>query len=321
MKVSIVIVSWNVKAFLSDCIDSIHGFPTKHSVEIIVVDNASSDGTVDHLRSRYPDVRLVENLENAGFARANNQGAAIATGEYLYILNPDTLFLEESLDELVDFMDRNPDIAMCGPRVLNDDGSLQRSVRRFPTWKAAFCRYSVLKYFGIFRAELEHWRCRDFNYDRQQDAEQLIGAAMLVRREVFERFGGFDERFFMYYEEVDLCYRIKTGGLRVVYYPGAALIHLGGKSSDQVPAKKQFMILQSLLGYLRKHTAAATAGRLACLFKLGVLAQQLYECLFCLTAYLLATLLGASRKKAKYRARHQAAREFIARYCRIFLQV
>ena len=184
MKVSIIIVSWNVMTHLSNSIDSIQQHPTKYDYEIIVVDNASADNTVSHLHAHYANVKLIANTENHGFGRANNQGAKIAKGEYLFILNPDTLFLAGTLDKLVNFMDANLDIAMAGPQVLNEDGSTQRSVRKFQTWKSAFCRYTLLKYLGIFRSDLERWRCRDFNYDEQADVEQLIGAALMVRREV-----------------------------------------------------------------------------------------------------------------------------------------
>lgn len=320
MKVSIVIVSWNVKSYLSDCIDSIQRFPAKYSYEIIVVDNNSHDGTVEHTRNHYPDVKVLANKENLGFARANNQGAALATGEYYFILNPDTLFLEGTIDNLVEFMDQNPDIAMCGPRVLNDDGTIQRSVRNFQTWKAAFCRYSPLKYLGIFKSDLNHWRCRDFDFNLQSDVEQLIGAAILIRKEVFERFNGFDELFFMYYEEVDLCYRVKASGLRNVYYPGAEIIHLGGRSSKQVPAKKQFMILQSLVRYLAKHTASSKVGTLSLLFKIGVLALQFYEMIFYYIGYLLSALVLNTKKKTKCQGRYKAAYDFITKYYLIFLR-
>jgi hypothetical protein len=319
MKVSIVIVSWNVKSYLIDCIESILRYPAACTVEIIVVDNASTDGTAEAVREKFPSVCVIANAENTGFARANNQGAAAATGEYLFILNPDTLLPADTLDTLVAFMDRAPDIAMCGPRVLNDDRTIQRSVRGFPTWSAAFGRYTILKYLGLFKASLERWRCRRFDYNTQADVEQLIGAALLIRRTVFERLGGFDERFFMYYEEVDLCRRLKEQGLRVVYTPCAELIHLGGKSAKQIPAKKRFMTLESLLQYLEKHTSPGKSKMLSILFKAGVLFLQLYELTVFGVAHAFCRMTGSAARADKCAVRYKSAMEFLATYYLEFL--
>lgn len=320
MDVSIVIVSWNVKSYLIDCIASILRHPAACTSEIIVVDNASTDGTAAAVNEQFPSVRVMANAGNTGFARANNQGAAAAAGEYLFILNPDTLLLPDTLTALVAFMNRNPDIAMCGPRVLNDDRTIQRSVRGFPTWSAAFGRYTFLKYLGLFKGSLERWRCRRFDYAAQADVEQLIGAALLIRRTVFERLGGFDERFFMYYEEVDLCRRLNEQGLRVVYTPCAEMIHLGGKSAKQVPAKKRFMTLESLLLYLRKHTAPGRAKTLSILFKLGVLLLQVYELTVFWIAHAFCRMTGNAARASKCAVRYKAAGEFLATYYLKFLR-
>ena len=319
MKVSIVIVSWNVRVFLIDCIASILRYSAGMDVEIIVVDNASTDGTVEAVAQQFAEVRLIVNTVNAGFARANNQGAAIARGEYLFILNPDTLFLPNTLSELVAFMDGNPDIGLCGPHVLNDDRTTQRSVRGLPTWPMAFARHTPLGMLGLYRKRLAAWRCRDFDYARQADAEQLIGAAMLVRRQVFERIGGFDERFFMYYEEVDLCKRIKEAGFRVVYYPGAEIIHLGGKSSGQIPARKRLMMLNSLLRYLRKHTHGLRSGVLSAFFKAGVIVQYVCESVLFSVGYVFSFVMHNKHKMSKNAVRCKAAAEFLFRYSMKFL--
>ncbi|MCB1614661.1 MAG: glycosyltransferase family 2 protein [Pseudomonadales bacterium] len=321
MKLSIIIVSWNVKDHVNDCINSIKKYPSKYTFEIIVVDNHSADGTVELLQQHHPEIKIIANQENHGFGRANNQGAKIAEGEYLFILNPDTLFLEGTINKLIDFMDSHPDIAMCGPKVMNENGSVQRSVRHFQTWKAAFCRYSILKHFGIFKSDLNHWRWRDFNYEQQGDVEQLIGAALLIKKKTFDFFGGFDERFFMYYEEVDLCYRIHLNGQRNVYYPGAELVHIGGRSSSQIPAKKQFMILQSLVSYLKKYTKGFKGSILSGLFKFGVLTLQIYDLLFYFIVFLLAGLFVSNKKRDKFKNRFIAAYDFLTKYYISFLRV
>lgn len=320
MKVSVVIVSWNVKTFLVDCIESIIKYPSLFDDEIIVVDNASTDGTVEAVIERFPEVRLIANTDNTGFAQANNQGAAVARGEYLFIVNPDTLLLPNTLNELVKFMDCNPDIAICGPHVLNEDRTTQRSVRGLPTWGMAFSRHTPLGTLGLFRKSLRTWRCRDFNYHQQADVEQLIGAALLVRRNIFERVCGFDERFFMYYEEVDLCKRIKEEGGRIVYNPSAELIHLGGQSSKQIQARKRFMMLNSLVLYLQKHTPGFQSRVLSGLFKAGVLLQYLFEWIGYYAGYRFSIMLNKNKRTSKCAVRYKAAHEFLSVYYLKFLR-
>jgi GT2 family glycosyltransferase len=319
MKLSIIIVSWNVMDILSDCLDSIIRRPVAFSYEIIVVDNASTDGTADHIKKKFQTVRVVENSENQGFAQANNQGASRAGGEYLFFLNPDTILLDEAIRNLVDFMDRNPDIAMSGPRILNEDKTLQASVRNFPSWPGAFYRYTILKYMGLFKSHFEKWHNRGFDYDKQADIEQLIGAAMLIRKVTFEQVGRFDERFFMYYEEVDLCRRLKDAGLRVVYYPGARMIHLGGKSAKQIPARTRFVMLRSLLLYFQKSTPAASYVPLSILFKTGVLSRQLYELIVFFIGFQICRLTANTQRAAKCAVRYKAASEFLLKFYLKFL--
>jgi len=320
MKVSILIVSWNVRRHLVDCIDSINAHPAKTSFEVIVIDNNSADDTVEYLNKHYPEVKVIVSPDNLGFGRANNQAAKQAEGKYFFILNPDTSFLEGTLDGLVEFMDNNPDIAICGPKVINEDGSTQRSVRNFQSWKAAFYKHTPLKYLGLFKADFNHYRCRGFDYSLQADVEQLIGAALLIRREVFEQFKGFDELFFMYYEEVDLCYRIKQGEQRIVYYPGAKLVHLGGKSSAQVSAGKQFMILQSLVRFLNKHSEPSQALLLVPLLKAGVLLLMLCEVIVSLVGFVLLGVVLGKKKRNKYKRNFKEAYSFLAEYSWKFLQ-
>lgn len=307
-KVSIIIVSWNVKAELSSCIDSIYKSQTLFSYEIIVVDNASSDDSVFYLKKNHPKIKVIANNDNLGFGRANNQAAEHAEGEYLFILNPDTVLLPSTLDKLVSFMDTNEDVAICGPCVLYEDGSLQKSVKGFPTLKGAFGRHTIFKFFGLFRTDVRRWRNRDFDYAKNNDVDQLIGAALLIRRSVFEKHQGFDERFFMYYEEVDLCYRIKQAGERIVYYSEAEMVHLGGRSSKQVFAKKKFMMMQSLVLYLKKHNKSPWTFVLLPLFKLGVFNLQVFEWIYSLVSYVIFTLFfyqkGADKWKSKFKNKH-----------------
>lgn len=319
LKVSIIIVSWNVREELSACIDSIIQHAEKTSYEIIVVDNASIDGTVTHLHNSYPGVKVIANELNVGFGRANNQGAVEASGEYYFILNPDTIVLPGTIDNLVDYMDSHAEVALCGPRVLNENGSVQSSVKNFPNWKGAFCRYTPLKYLGVFKSDLNNWRYRDFNYEKESDVEQLIGAALLIRKSVFQQLNGFDEQFFMYYEEVDLCCRITLMGLKNVFYPGAELIHLGGKSSNQVFAKKKSMMMQSLVLYLKKQTNSRLIVILLPLFKLGVLSLQVLEWIYYLVGYVFFTLLFYQKGVDKWKKKFKKTHAFLTKYSLDFL--
>jgi hypothetical protein len=319
MKLSIIIVSWNVKDILSDCLDSILRSASAFQYEIIVVDNAGTDGTADHIKKNFPAIRVIENSENRGFAAACNQGTSLAAGQYLFFLNPDTVLLDDTLNKLVDFMESNPDIALCGPRILNRDKTLQASVRNFPSWRGAFYRYTILKYLGLFKSHFEKWHNRGFDYDKQADIEQLIGAAMIIRKETFERVGRFDERYFMYYEEVDFCKRLKDRGLRVVYYPDSRLIHLGGKSAKQIPAKTRFMMFQSLLLYLRKHETKYSYALLSILFKIGLLSRQLYELIVFFIAFQMCRLSANTKRATKCSVRYKSASEFLLKYYLKFL--
>jgi hypothetical protein len=319
MKLSVIIVSWNVKDILSDCLDSVLRSSVAFPYEIIVVDNASTDGTADYIKKKFPAVRIIENKENHGFARANNQGALPAGGEYLFFLNPDTVLFGDTLNNLVDFMDCNPDIALCGPRILNDDKTLQWSVRNFPSWRGAFYRYTILKYLGLFKSHFETWHHRKFDYSKQTDIQQLIGAALIVRKDAFAKVGGFDERFFMYYEEVDLCRRLKDNGFRIVYYPVARLIHLGGKSAEQIPARTRFMMLRSLLLYFRKNSSALSYMPLSMLFKMGVLSRQLYELTVFFVGFQMCRLSANSKRAAKCSIRYKSASDFLLKFYLKFL--
>lgn len=319
MKLSIVIVSWNVKDILCQCLDSIVRSSVAFPYEIIVVDNASKDDTAACVARKYPSVKLIHNEENHGFATANNQGAAVAGGQYLLILNPDTVLFEDTLGSMVHFMDANPDIAMCGPHILNDDMSQQKSVRNFPSWRGAFYRYTILKYLGLFKPHFERWHNRRFDYNRQADIEQLIGAAMLIRRDVFEKMGRFDERYFMYYEEVDLCQRLRNNGYRVVYYPEARLVHLGGKSAKQIPARTRLMMLQSLLLYFRKNSSSFAFFVLSILFKIGILSRQLYELTVFFLGFLMYWIAGNTQQAVKCSVRYKAARDFLVKFYIPFL--
>jgi GT2 family glycosyltransferase len=167
-------------------------------------------------------------------------------------------------------MDENKDIGVCGPKLLNENGTTQPSTRRFPTFRAALYRHTIFRSIGIFRKQYRRWLMKDFSHDEQTDVDQLMGACLLVRKSVLEEVGVLDEDFFMYYEEVDLCFRIKRAGYRVVFVPEAAIVHLGGRSAAQVPVRKRIAAMTSLLKFFKKHCGGFSTGLFACLFKPAV---------------------------------------------------
>ncbi|NUM25381.1 MAG: glycosyltransferase family 2 protein [Candidatus Buchananbacteria bacterium] len=253
-ELSIIIVSWNVKDLLKKCLQSIEKYRNKLAVEIIVVDNASKDGTVEMLKTEFPDVRLITNSNNLGFAAANNQGILRSQGDYILLLNPDTEVIKDTLNKMLNFIKIRPQIGILGCKHLNPDWTLQPSVRRFPAFWAIF--FILTKLYKIFPniPPIYYYFAEDFNYKISQPIDQVAGSCMMIRRQTIEEIGLLDERFFIWFEEVDLCKRSKDAGWEVWYTPDAELIHYGGQSFRQVGTwKKQKIFFQSAIYYFRKH--------------------------------------------------------------------
>ncbi len=262
---SIIILSWNVRDLLRQCLESVasgrplsadHPPPT---TEIIVVDNASSEGSVEMVRAEFPAVRLIANQANRGYTGGNNDGIAAAAGRYVMILNPDTRVLNDALAAMVAYADAHPDVGVVGPQLLNPDGSVQSSRRRFPTLMTGLFESTWLQLISP-RDVLRRYYALDQPDDAIQEVDWLFGACFLVRREVIQQVGALDEGFFMYSEEMDWCRRIRQAGWKVVYLPEAQVIHYGGKSSDQVAAQRHIYFQTSKVRYFRKHHGALTAG-------------------------------------------------------------
>jgi len=273
---SIVIVSWNVRDFLRRCLRSIfEAQPASPGVnlEVIVVDNASTDDSVEVVRAEFSDVRLIANAGNRGFSAANNQGLAVARGRYVLLLNPDTEVMDGALTTLVAFADAHPDVGVVGPQLLNSDGSIQSSRRRFPTLATAFFESTWLQPCAPRRV-LERYYVLDRSDSETLDVDWVKGAALMARGRAIAQVGPLDEGFFMYSEELDWCRRFKDAGWRVVYLPDARIVHHEGKSSEQVVPARQIHFQTSKVRYFRKHHGAAAAEALR-LFLLGNYAWQL----------------------------------------------
>jgi N-acetylglucosaminyl-diphospho-decaprenol L-rhamnosyltransferase len=270
---SIVIVSWNVRDLLRRCLHSILDVSHSMHVEVVVVDNASTDGSSDMVQAEFPGVHIVANSENRGFPAANNQGLAVAQGRYVLLLNPDTEVVEDGLATLVAFADAHPDVGMVGPQLLYPDGSVQSSRRRFPTLATAVFESTWLEPYALRRL-LKRYYVLDRPDDAVQDVDWVTGAAMMARREAVEQVGPLDEGFFMYSEELDWCRRFREAGWRVVYLPTARVIHHEGKSSEQVVTARHIHFQTSKVRYFRKHHGRIAAEALR-LFLLGNYVWQL----------------------------------------------
>jgi GT2 family glycosyltransferase len=252
VELSIVIVSWNVCDLLRACLASIEASREDLRVEVIVVDGGSNDGSPEMVRVAFPEVELVVKKENLGFPKGNNIGISRSSGRYVMLLNPDTEVVDEALGEMLAFADAHPDVGVIGAQLLNPDGSVQSSRRRFPTlatgvfestWLQPIAPKSILRYFYV----------EDLPDDKVTDVDWVTGACLLARRDVVDAVGLLDEDYFMYSEELDWCRRIKDAGWRVVYFPAAQIIHHVGKSSEQAVTERHINFQRAKLRYFRKY--------------------------------------------------------------------
>ena len=255
---SVIIVNWNVRDLLRRCLHSILASLPACQLEIIVVDNGSTDGSPEMVRTEFPQVHLLANPDNRGFTAANNQGLAVARGRYVLLLNPDTEVVGDALETLVAFADAHPDVGVVGPQLLNPDGTVQSSRRRFPTLATALLESTWLQPYAPRRL-LARYYVLDRPDDEVQDVDWVTGAALMARREAVEQVGPLDEGFFMYSEELDWCRRFRAAGWRVVYLPTARVIHHEGKSSEQVLPARHIHFQTSKIRYFRKYHGPAAA--------------------------------------------------------------
>ncbi len=230
--------------------------------EIIVVDNASGDGTVEAVREQYPEVRVIANRENRGFTGGNNQALAEAQGEYLFLLNPDTEPHPGSIAALHQYLAEHPQVGIVGPKLRFGDGSIQSSRRRFPTLATLFTESTIIQQWFPGLPLFGRFYLVDQPDDVPQQVDWLVGAAVFARRQVYDDIGGLDEGFFMYSEELDWCKRAVDAGWQVAYTPAAEIIHHEGKSSEQVVAARHIRFFSSRVRYTRKYHGAFWAGTL-----------------------------------------------------------
>lgn len=251
---SVVVVNLNGRKILDDCLASLREAAPRHRLEVIVVDNGSRDDSVKMVRGEYPEALLITNRDNLGFTKANNQGIERSSGRYVLLLNNDTRVVAGAFSEAVDYLDRHPDIGAAGLKLLNEDGSLQLSCRRFPSFsQALFNRYSLLTRLFPENRFSREYLMTDIRHDEIQDVDWVSGACLVVRRSVVEEIGMLDERFFMYSEDVDYCLRVWQAGWRVTYLPPAQVYHLIGQTSRKAPFKPTLERHRSMYKFYKKH--------------------------------------------------------------------
>jgi GT2 family glycosyltransferase len=262
--ISIVIVVWNAKKYVLECLDSLKEnlAEIRAEVEVIIVDNASTDGSAELVEQRFPEFKLIRNADNLGFSKANNIGIAQASGDYICLVNSDVKFVDDCLSPMLRYLEDNPGVAMIGPKMLTAKGEAARSTMRFPTiWNSltrALALDRVFRHSAFFGGHL----MSDFDHQRTIPVEVLNGWFLLMRRSALEKVGLLDPQFFMYGEDVDWCYRFHQAGQKLVFFAGAGAIHYGGASSASAPLRFHIEMYRANLQYWRKHH--------------GWLAQQLF---------------------------------------------
>src|SRR6202140_2327076 len=250
MKLSVVIICWNDLRVIRECLRSIYAGTHSIDFEVLVSDNGSTDGSLEFIRQNHPDVRVLENGANLGFGKGNNVGIRASNGDYVLILNPDTIIHDGALDKLVEFAGRHPEAGAFGCRVLNPDGTYQVSARLFPTirryWVSALALNKLSSAFVY--EEYPHW-----HGDAERSIDWQSGCCVMFRQDLLKSLGGFDEQFFYHFEEVDLCRRVWTAGRPILFTPEAVITTLGGQSVGRFPVRFEIEKHRSRYRYFYKH--------------------------------------------------------------------
>jgi GT2 family glycosyltransferase len=286
----VIIVNWNTKDLLCQCIDSLAQRVKNIDTEILVVDNGSTDGSVAAVREKFPGVRLIENSMNLGFAKANNHALSISKGRYLLLLNPDTQVKDEAIPQMLSFMNAHAEAGVVGAQLLNADGSKQNSIANFPSLATELLNKSLLR-----RLFPDKFPGKERDYPGPVEVDSVIGACMLVRRETVEQVGPLDEEYFLFLEETDWCYRMKKAGWKVYHIPQTEVLHFQGKSAEAEKAKARIEYYRSRYHYFRKNK-----GRLqfSVLF-VGLMIKLLIELIFAASACMF-TLFMVKKWRTKF---------------------
>jgi hypothetical protein len=256
MSISIVIVNYNTEKLLRSCLESVYAGANGTPMDIWVVDNNSRDGSIPMLKSMFPVVKVVVNPTNVGFSRANNAAISQSRSDYVLLLNPDTLIIEDAIERMVKFMNEHPEVGIAGCKVLNRDGTLQLACRRsIPTPKVAFYRLTGLSRLFPRSKAIAKYNMTYESPEQTHEVDAVSGAFLMIRRKVVEEIGLLDERFFMYGEELDWCLRAKRAGWAVAYHPGAQIIHYKGESTKYNCRKAALEFYRAMYLFHKKHFA------------------------------------------------------------------
>ena len=282
MQLSIIIVNWNTRELLRKCLRSIFEFTKDISFEVFVVDNASSDGSAEMVRNEFPQVRLIANSQNFGFAKANNLALKMldfphssATSQqsqesspqgevgvaqryprskYVLFMNPDMEIRENVFKKMFDFMESRPDIAISTCKLVYPDGSIQPNIKRHPTFLSQALILLKLHHFFSFLPTIKRYLAKDFDYSKESEVEQIMGAFVFARHDFMDKVKGWDEDYFIWWEDVELCKRAAELGEKIVYFPDVYVVHYEGKSFEQIQSfRKQKRFIKSMLIYFKKH--------------------------------------------------------------------
>lgn len=251
-RLSILIINWNTLEVTRNCLLSVREHLGSCDAEIILVDNDSADGSADMVAAEFPEVQLIRNDENVGFAAANNQAMEVAKGEYFLLLNSDTLVLDDVLQQSVEYLDANPEVGVMGCRVLNHDRTLQVSCSRYPSFlnltlmTTGLDRLSKPRWFQRYRYPLR-------SAHEEQGVDTISGCYLMIRRETVEQVGMLDDGFFFFGEETDWCRRVKRSGWGIRYAPVGEIIHLGGASAKKLDGRRDILLTAGFVRLHRKH--------------------------------------------------------------------
>lgn len=258
LDISIIIVNYNVKEFLQNLIHSIHKAAQNLSYEIIIIDNASDDGSIELIREKFSEVKLFVNNENLGFSKANNTGLKAASGKYLLLLNPDTIVREDTFEEMINFFEANPDAGLAGCKILNPDGTLQLACRRsFPGPWTSFCKVTGLSALFPDSKLFARYNLTYLNENESYEVDAISGSFMMFPKRTYEELGGLDEQFFMYGEDLDFCYRIQQAGYKVYYVHSTQIIHYKGESTKRSSLDETKFFYNAMHLFVKKHLASS----------------------------------------------------------------
>ncbi|MEW5925491.1 MAG: glycosyltransferase family 2 protein [Candidatus Zixiibacteriota bacterium] len=254
IKISVVLISYNGREFINDCLrttlESLKGV----SSEVIVIDNASSDGTIEIIERNFSAARIIKNSANLGFAKAVNQGFNEARGEYIFLLNQDTRIVADAVPRLMQRMAEDPAVGTIGPKFIGFDGRLQRSIRAFPRYRDLFFEFTGLSYLFCRSKAFASWKMGWFDHLTEMEVDQPMGAALMIRRSVIDKVGRFDESFGIFFNDVDFCRRVKEAGFVNLYYPEAVIEHFVGGSTRKNKARMIIESHRAMYKYFKKYT-------------------------------------------------------------------